>query len=82
MILDEIFVNKLYLQEGVCILPGDIVFDVGANIGAFALCAAKQGAQVFAYEPIPVTFGLLQQNIHLHGFDKTRISCSTVLHVD
>ena len=68
-ILDEILVDKLYFQEGVSILPGDIVLDVGANIGVFALCAAKQGAQVYAYEPIPGTFELLQQNIHLHGLD-------------
>jgi FkbM family methyltransferase len=69
LILDEILVDKLYLQEGVSISPGDIVLDVGANIGVFALCAAKQGAQVYAYEPIPGTFELLQQNIHLHGLD-------------
>jgi len=47
--LDEILVDKLYFQEGVSILSGDIVFDVGANIGVFVLCAAKQGAQVYAY---------------------------------
>jgi FkbM family methyltransferase len=70
MVLDEIFVDKLYFREGVSILPGDIVFDVGANIGAFMLCAAQHGAEVYAYEPIPATFGLLQQNIHLHGYDK------------
>jgi FkbM family methyltransferase len=69
LILDEIVVDKLYFQEGVSISPGDIVLDVGANIGVFALCAAKQGAQVYAYEPIPGTFELLQRNIHLHGLD-------------
>ena len=69
LILDEILVDKLYFQEGVSISFGDIVLDVGANIGVFALCAAKQGAQVYAYEPIPGTFELLQQNIHLHGLD-------------
>jgi FkbM family methyltransferase len=67
--LHEIWDDNLYFQEGVSILPGDIVFDVGANIGVFTLCAAKQGAHVYAFEPIPPTFGLLQQNIHLHGFD-------------
>jgi len=67
--LHEICTDRLYFQEGVSILPGDIVFDVGANIGVFALCAAKQGAHVYAYEPIPATFELLQQNIHLHGLD-------------
>lgn len=69
LILDEILVDKLYFQEGVSISPGDIVLDVGANIGVFALCAAKQGAHVYAYEPIPASFKLLQQNIHLHGLD-------------
>ena len=67
--LHEIWDDKLYFQEGVSILPGDIVFDVGANIGVFTLCAAKQGAHIYAYEPIPSTFELLQHNIHLHGFD-------------
>jgi FkbM family methyltransferase len=42
---------------------------LGANIGVFALCAAKQEAQVYAYEPIPGSFELLQQNIHSHGLD-------------
>jgi len=70
MILDEIFVQKFYLQEGISISPGDIVLDVGANIGAFTLFAAQHGARVYAYEPIPATFELLQLNIQLHGFDK------------
>jgi 2-polyprenyl-3-methyl-5-hydroxy-6-metoxy-1,4-benzoquinol methylase len=51
--LDEIFVDKLYLQEGISILPGDTVFDIGANIGVFTLCAAQQGARVYAFEPVP-----------------------------
>ena len=67
--LHEIFVDKLYFQEGVSILPGDIVLDVGANIGVFTLFAAKQGAQVYAYEPVPPTFEVLQHNIHLHRLD-------------
>ena len=70
LILDEILIDKIYFQEGVSISHGDIVLDVGANIGVFALCAAKQGAQVYAYEPIPGTFELLKQNIQLHGLDK------------
>jgi len=67
--LHEIFVDKLYLQGRVSILPGDIVLDVGANIGVFTLFAAKQGAQVYAYEPVPPTFEVLQHNIRLHRLD-------------
>jgi len=67
--LHEICIDKLYFQEEVSISPGDIVFDVGANIGVFTLCAAKQGAHIYAFEPIPPTFEVLQHNIHLHGLD-------------
>ena len=67
--LHEIFVDKLYFQEGVSISPGDIVLDVGANIGLFTLFAAQQGAQVYAFEPVPPTFEVLQYNIHLHRLD-------------
>jgi FkbM family methyltransferase len=67
--LHEICTDKLYFREGVSISSGDIVFDVGANIGVFTLCAAKQGAHIYAFEPIPSTFEVLQHNIHLHGFD-------------
>src|SRR6516165_11969641 len=67
--LHEVWDEKLYFQEGVSISPDDIVFDVGANIGVFTLCAAKQGAHIYAYEPIPQTFEVLQHNIQLHGFE-------------
>ena len=67
--LHEICIDKLYFQEEVSISPGDIVFDVGANIGVLTLCAAKQGAHIYAFEPIPSTFEVLQHNIHLHGLD-------------
>ena len=67
--LHEIFVEKLYFQGGVSISPGDIVLDVGANIGIFTLFAAKQGAQVYAFEPVPPTFEVLQHNIRLHRLD-------------
>ena len=33
----------------------------------FTLYAAKQGAQVYAYEPMPPTYGVLQQNVRAHG---------------
>lgn len=50
--------------------PGDTAFDVGANIGYFtSLLAHRAGkaGQVFVFEPHPITFSLLQQNIELQG---------------
>jgi tRNA/tmRNA/rRNA uracil-C5-methylase (TrmA/RlmC/RlmD family) len=65
--LHEICDDQLYLQAGLSISPGDVVLDIGANIGVFTLYAAKQGAQVYAYEPMPPTYGVLQQNVKAHG---------------
>lgn len=51
-----------YWQHGIEVGAGDTVFDVGANIGLFALEAASRGAQVHAFEPMPATFGALEKN--------------------
>jgi 31-O-methyltransferase len=68
--LHEICDDQLYLQAGVSISTGDVVVDIGANIGVFTLYAAKQGAQVYAYEPMPPTYAVLQQNVEAHGLGR------------
>jgi FkbM family methyltransferase len=45
---------------------GDLFVDVGANIGVYALHAARrvgEKGKVFAFEPTPETFSDLQQNV-------------------
>ena len=44
------------------IKKGDVVLDLGANIGAFAKQAAEKEAIVHCYEPEPSNFTLLQLN--------------------
>ena len=68
-ILHEICEDQLYFQSGISVSPGDVILDVGANIGVFSLCAAKQGARVYAFEPIPWTFAILELNVRLHGLE-------------
>ena len=53
---------ELYLRHDISIKPGACVFDVGANIGLFALEAARRGARVHAFEPMPATFAALDAN--------------------
>ena len=51
--------------------PGDVVVDVGANIGTETLTASAlvgETGRVFAIEPQPRIFSFLQQNIALNGF--------------
>lgn len=48
--------------------PGDRFVDVGANVGHYALIAARKcAADVIAVEPVPDTFSRLAKNIVLNG---------------
>src|SRR3989442_15616083 len=47
---------------------GDVVVDVGAHIGRYALRAAARGSKVIAGEPDPSNFSLLQRNFRPNGF--------------
>lgn len=51
-----------YVAPGFEIAPGERVVDGGANVGAFAILAARAGAHVEAVEPHPETFGHLERN--------------------
>ncbi|MFI5367349.1 MAG: FkbM family methyltransferase, partial [Candidatus Binatia bacterium] len=51
--------------------PGMIVLDIGANIGYFTLVFARQvgpTGRVYAFEPEPDNFGLLQRNVARNGY--------------
>lgn len=53
-----------------CLRPGDIFLDVGANIGLMSLLAStciSPAGRVYAFEPEPHTFRLLQKNISMNS---------------
>jgi FkbM family methyltransferase len=50
---------------------GDVVLDIGANIGFYTLMFAKlvgSEGQVFAFEPEPENFRLLKKNVEINGY--------------
>jgi FkbM family methyltransferase len=46
-----------------------VFFDVGACVGSYSMIAAKNGMQVYSFEPEPENFALLEKNFELNGFN-------------
>jgi FkbM family methyltransferase len=55
--------------------PGSVFWDVGANVGVYALYAARRGdAKVVAFEPAAVNYFLLAANCEANGLD-AQVDC-------
>jgi FkbM family methyltransferase len=54
---------------------GDVVFDAGANVGAYCVPVARQcrQARVIAFEPIPLNAALLRASALLNGLDNLEV---------
>ena len=64
---------RAYLKNGIELHEGDTVFDVGANIGLFALWAyqsCNKNLNVYAFEPIPAIFEVLSANTQRFDSEK------------
>jgi phthiocerol/phenolphthiocerol synthesis type-I polyketide synthase E len=70
---EDIFVDRVYVSHGINLSAGDVVFDVGANVGLFSLFAHQQapGIRIHAFEPAPPLFKLLKSNLERHGVAAT-----------
>lgn len=51
--------------------PDDTVYDIGANLGVYAILAAEVGATSVAIEPFPPTVERLRENVRHNGVDVT-----------
>ncbi|MFM8859646.1 MAG: FkbM family methyltransferase, partial [Methylocystis sp.] len=70
-LVQEIFIDNSYMKNGLSILDGDCVFDIGANIGIFSLFAfsSAKDVKLFCFEPVPEVFSILKSNVFLHGLN-------------
>lgn len=60
---------------------GDTVIDIGAHIGLYTLVFAKlvgENGQVFAFEPDPTNFKVLQKNVQVNGLKNVIIEQKAV----
>lgn len=90
------FISRRIREEGIwepyetslllsVLRPGDVFVDVGANIGYFSLLAASvvgEAGTVFAFEPDPENFSLLQRNAALNGQQARIVAVQAALAAD
>ncbi len=58
------------------IKKGDVVLDIGANIGYYTLIFARivgENGKVFAFEPDPTNFSLLKKNVEINGYKNVEL---------
>jgi FkbM family methyltransferase len=61
---------------------GDIIYDIGANIGAVSLVSAlhlKKDCKIYSFEPLPSTFSMLFKNIMINSCDKVIVPLNIAL---
>jgi len=51
--------------------PGEILFDVGANVGSYSVLAGVKGIKVFAFEPEAENYAMLIKNLNLNKIEPT-----------
>lgn len=67
--IKETFLDRFYERRGFAVGPGWKVIDIGAGIGEYPVYVAlmQPEARVFAFEPYPVSYALMQENIRLNA---------------
>ena len=64
-VYQEIFEDEVYLKHFINIQEGDVIFDIGANIGLFSLYVAQKISDfhIYAFEPVPPIYDVLKKNL-------------------
>lgn len=64
-IFREIFEDRCYERHGVTIGNGDVILDIGANVGLFALSLMERfdGLKIICLEPAALTRACLERNV-------------------
>lgn len=73
--LKETFLDRFYEKFGVSIGEGWTIIDIGGGIGDFTIFVAAQHPKnvVYAFEPTPESFALLQENLELNRIQNAQI---------
>ena len=56
------FQNPMGINRSIKLNDSDIVADIGAYVGEYSIWASKKAKKIYAYEPTPHTFKILEMN--------------------
>jgi FkbM family methyltransferase len=75
-IIKESCLDRNYEAASVPVRDGWTIMDIGAGLGDFTVHAARlnRNGTVYAFEPFPESFALLEQNVRLNGLENVRLS--------
>lgn len=74
-IVDEIFIREVYNPSFLKINKGDVVLDIGANVGIFSLYAAFKGAtNIYSIEPLRENIDYIKFNFKNNNLDYPKIA--------
>jgi FkbM family methyltransferase len=82
LVVWEIWKAKIYDDLRFPIQPNDVIVDIGAHIGGFAIRAAKlaHNGNVYAYEASSKNYALLEKNRQLNNTEHLHIHNNAVSH--
>ena len=64
---EQVFASHFLIADHI-VRPGDLVIDVGANVGIFSLHCARLGAQVYGFEPEALNYSICSLNKAINKF--------------
>jgi FkbM family methyltransferase len=75
--------NELPVQRAIarCLFPGAVFFDIGSNVGFFALLAARQvgpSGHVYAFEPVPANAAAIEANVRSNHLTNVTVRVEAV----
>jgi len=70
-IIKETCLDRDYETASVPLQDGWTILDIGAGLGDFAVHAARRNPHgvIYAFEPFPESFALLEENVRLNGLE-------------
>lgn len=75
---NELIVQKIFQTH---LQPGDVLFDIGANVGFFTVISARlvgQQGHIYAFEPEAENVAAIRHNVVLNGFGNVTVIDSAV----